>query len=257
MSDQRWQAVQEIWRTNQWLYVLTGFVAGVAVGPLLNLIQTVPGEISGNLIAELVGIGFTVLFIDRLYQRRERLRRQNETRERLIHEMGSPDNPTAVNAVRRLRTMGYLQNGTLRGMRMLYTNLEQANLFRADCREMNMANGNLHKANMVEANLCGTYLRNADLRNAKLMKADLTKAKLLHADCQGAVFAGAMLCNAELIEVDFRRANLHRADLKGAKLMGAKFDEFTILPDGSRWTPNTDIKRFFSTRHPDYYAVES
>lgn len=252
MSERRWQVVEKLWETNQWLYLLVGFGAGVAAFPLLNMVATVPGDLSGNLVAELIGIGFTVLFIDRLYQRRERLREEKKDREKLIQSMGSPDNATAVNAVRRLRSLGYIQNGTLRGMRMLYANLEKTNLFRGDCQEMNLGHATLTGANMVESKLCNAYLRNATLKDAKLMKSDLTGAKLLHADCEGTVFAGAKLRNAELIEVNFKRANLRRADLTGAKLMGATFDEYTILPDGTRWTPNADIKRFISTRHPDY-----
>lgn len=257
MTDQRWQNVQAIWRTNQWLYLLVGFAAGLLAYPALTVLRTVPGDLIQNLIAETLGIGFTVLIIDRIAQRRERYRREYERREHLIHDMDSPDNATAINAVRALRTLGVLQDGTLRGIRMLYSNLQRANLFRADLTDMNLSHAKLDGANMVEATLVNTRLRSASLQGTRLMQANLSGAKLHHAVLADANLKNAVLRNAQLQNVDFGGAVLTGADLTGAKIFGTEFDERTVLPDRTRWHPGVDMKRFIAQNHPDYWHPDN
>jgi uncharacterized protein YjbI with pentapeptide repeats len=57
------------------------------------------------------------------------------------------------------------------------------------------------------------------------------------------------------------RANLGEVNLGGANLQGAilkraNLDEFTILPDGTKWTPDTDMARFTDPDHPDFWRPE-
>ncbi len=87
----------------------------------------------------------------------------------------------------------------------------------------------LQGANLFEANLQGANLSEANLRGANLSEANLQGADLGMANLQG--------------------ANLCMANLRDAKLSHflsgrAKFDETTILPDRTKWTPNRDLRQF-------------
>ena len=46
--------------------------------------------------------------------------------------------------------------------------------------------------------------------------------------------------------------SLQGADLLGANLQGARFD-YTTLPDGTKWIPDTDMTRFTDPDHPDFW----
>jgi hypothetical protein len=51
-------------------------------------------------------------------------------------------------------------------------------------------------------------------------------------------------------------ANLSYANLQGAVLEDAELNETTILPDGTQWTPDTDLKRFTDPKHPNFWRSD-
>lgn len=189
--------------------------------------------------AELIGIVLTVLLIDELYRRRARAdekRREalavEQERQRLILQMGSPNNAFADEAARllRIRGWGYAKESTLHG----------ASLVKANLQGTNLAGVSLRRADLWYANLSGAILNQANLREANLGDASLHGATLHYADLRGARLKGA--------------------DLQEANLGWARFDEATILPDGSHWTPNTDLRCFTdrsSRRFWQGYGVEN
>lgn len=87
------------------------------------------------------------------------------------------------------------------------------------------------RANLREADLHAAYLRGASFENATLAGADLTGANLL-----GTIFTGA--------------------DLSQARLDGASYDGKTVLPDGTFWTPDTDMARFTDPSHPNFWRSD-
>jgi hypothetical protein len=95
-----------------------------------------------------------------------------------------------------------------------------------------------------------SMLRGADLRHARFHNAEITNANFVGADLRYASFAGANLRDANLQgadvwDVDFCGANLWGADLRGVRhIANARFDAETRLPDGSQWTPETDMQPF-------------
>jgi hypothetical protein len=92
---------------------------------------------------------------------------------------------------------------------------------------------------LEDGTLEGMSLAQANLQGAKLYKADLERADLSEANLQQVALYG----------VDLRGANLEAADLEEATyIQNALFDEDTILPDGSNWTPDRDLRQF---THPD------
>lgn len=89
--------------------------------------------LSANVSTELASIAITMLFVDALYQHRETEREKR----RLILQMGSPDNAFAQEAVRALRSRGWLGDGSLKIANLWGANLQGAiligaNLQRAD-----------------------------------------------------------------------------------------------------------------------------
>jgi uncharacterized protein YjbI with pentapeptide repeats len=62
------------------------------------------------------------------------------------------------------------------------------------------------------------------------------------ADLRGANLQGANLCGA-CLELQFN----------GAPFSEAKLDGATILPDGSKWLPDTDLRRFTDADHEEFW----
>ena len=93
-----------------------------------------------------------------------------------------------------------------------------------------------------------------DLSGANLSRCDLSGVDL-HSVCfAGAFFGGseldhanlsnATLCHADMPACNLSYANLTGANLIGADLVGVRFDEETVLPDGTIWTRGTDMAHF-------------
>jgi hypothetical protein len=68
---------------------------------------------------------------------------------------------------------------------------------------------------------------------------------------------GANLHGAALKGVRLQGADLRGANLEKALLDGAEFDENSVLPDGSNWTPEADLKRFIDPKHPAFWRSEN
>jgi uncharacterized protein YjbI with pentapeptide repeats len=143
-----------------------------------------------------------------------------------------------------------LRDATLDGTNLTWAILTWSNLQRASLIETILIGANLQRANLVQAKLTG-----ADIRGAKLTWADMVLATVTDADLRGADLRGANMDRANLNGANLCGAELERADLRGARLRGAllegakinsttKFDEQTILPDGSRWSQTVDMATY-------------
>jgi uncharacterized protein YjbI with pentapeptide repeats len=75
----------------------------------------------------------------------------------------------------------------------------------------------------------------------------------LDANLQGANLFNANLERANLWKANLEGAILWRANLEGANLIATRFDEEKILPDRSKWTPDTDMRRFIDPEHDDFW----
>jgi hypothetical protein len=185
-----------------------------------QLLHKIFQDFYSNVATELASIALTVLIIDRLNQHRA------EERERasLILQMGSPDHAFAIEALRMLNASGWLERGALRGAQLNRANLEGAHLHHTSLVGAHLAWANLHKA----------LLTNSDLRHVTLQSANL----------EGVCFRGANLAGA----------NLNEADMSGAHIDAmTRFDDETILPDCTYWTPGTDMQRFTDPQHHDFW----
>jgi hypothetical protein len=200
-----------------------------------------------------------------------------------------PDLEEAVGSAKRAQASGdalaYLEN--------LSDIVDSANLAYGNCLgEIARSSDALAGVNLNDSNLEGANLSGANLQGAELYFVDLDGADLSYANLQAAIFPkshmqadlhganlqaarfnwanlqGASLKVADLRGANFNVADLQAADLTGANLQGADlswarledavlsdttFDETTILPDGTNWTPNTDMARFTDRTHPHFW----
>lgn len=125
-------------------------------------------------------------------------------------------------------------------------NLQDAWLGEANLRYAKLTSANLHGAELGDCTLEHSNLANANLGEAKLKKADLRRASLYDAELEQACLDGADLCGSYLLY----------ANLRDASLQETRFDEATVLPDGTNWTSNTDMSRFTEAQHPDFAAYD-
>ena len=213
--EDRQRQIDKIWRDNRWLWLLPGLVIGFLIGLPIRLGDAPTDWFISNLWPEALGMTFTVFFIDRLYSRREQRQKILGMKTQLMREARSTVNPIAVNAINEMRALGWLngRHGLLK-----------------DCE-----------------------LSNANLENANLSGANLESANLWFANLQGAVLQVTSLRNAWLEAANLKGADLWQSSLENARLKNALFSETTILPDGSKWTPDVDLQCFTKSDHPDFW----
>lgn len=194
--------------------ILVG-VLGYFQGPIAYVAHLTDFYI--DIRSELIGIGITVLIIDNVIE----MYRRRAEKERLILQMGSPDNGFAIEAVRQLRQRGWLYDGSLK-----WANLGNANLKGVYLSEASLQEANLDGANLILANLEKANLQRAKMRGARLIRASLIEANLFLANLQ----------EANLKDADLEKANLRGAKLRGAVLGSANLKGAT-MPDGKIYDP--------------------
>jgi uncharacterized protein YjbI with pentapeptide repeats len=197
-------------------WVLLGLAVGALVSSLLGVLPT--GDWTGlalNLGAEMAGALVTYLLLQLVIGRREW---SEAKKAELIAQLGSSVKDVAIAAAEELHREGWLHDGSLQRANLWGANLPGANLEKADLQEAILVKAILEEACLDKANLQGAHLNEANLQGTAL---------------QGANLAGADLQGAILLK---------------ANLQGTGFDGNTILPDGTNWTPDTDINRLTSRK---------
>jgi hypothetical protein len=205
-----------------------------------------------NMSTEMFGAILTFVLIERIVGGREKRREKEEAiqrekekqleaiqqeKSRLIRQMGSQVKSEAIRAVEEMWQQGWLKDGSLCGAFLNKSNLAGANFWDADLRGVW---------------LCDTKLQGTDFYNAKLQEANLRMARLDRARLTYCNLKSADLAEAQLHGTDLRQANL-----EGVRLVYANFDENTILPDSSNWTPDTDLHRFTDPSHPKFWRSDN
>jgi len=152
-----------------------------------------------------------------------------------------------------------LRGVCLRGANLVRADLQRANLLSvdlrgavliaADLRKANLESSRLDEADLTEVRLNDARLTQANLHLAVLRKAWLIKAALRDATLQGAILTeanleGACLQGVDLRWADLRGGRLFEADLREVSLDETRFDEHTVLPDGTQWTTGTEWSKF-------------
>ena len=241
-----------------WFYALIVGLAALCIGIWIGASLFADRDGYGmNLFTEFIGIGVTVLVIDRLRVFRDRETLKETLKRQLIRDAGSQLNVTAIAAVDRIRAEGWLtgDSGILQGANLGNANLERADLSDANLKGARLFGANLKTACLIKANLSDADLRGAIMKHAELIEADLQSAKLQAAEMQRTNLLRAHLRNANMTEANLAHAQLRECNLQGADLSIAILHEARLR--------NTDLRGaylcgailqnrdFHSVRFPD------
>lgn len=157
-----------------------------------------------------------------------------------------------------------LEYASLRSANLRGANLSEARLFASLMESTDLSGANLEMANMQRIYLAAANLRHSNLRGADLRHAAGYNIDFSSADVEGATldfalldfpnFSGSNLSGASLTYANLQGANFQGADLRGTNLResnlvavlmeGALFSAETVLPDGTTWSPDSDLGRF-------------
>ncbi len=274
--ENRWQTIREIWNTNQWLYLFAGAVIGLFTYPLLEWLFRDALSFLQSLLPSIITVIGVVGLMEHLNRRRDTQNGIQNLQNALIRQAGSPVHSIAKDALYNLGKQRWL--GRDRGTKeksdidslIENANLRHANLHRLHLNHINFSGSDLFGINLRYASLFAAKLDNAtlrmanmhnvNLREASLTHADLWYAKMFNADLGYADLRYSKLGGADLTDANLRYANLCGATLENAvfrtRLKGARidettiFDETTILPDGSFWSPDRDMAEFGAETRP-------
>jgi len=197
-----------------------------------------------NFSTEMIGAVITFVLLEVLLTGRREKEAEKREKERLILQMGSPFNESAVEATRQLSAHGWLFDGSLKGGDFSYANLAGVNL-----QEANLVEAFLARANLIGANLQSANLANAILMYSDLKGANLAGSSLANTDLHGANLSNVKLAYTLLPDTNFSEANLFKANMVGSRLTEATLEELkhakslegitlpdgTILPNGNMW----------------------
>lgn len=269
MAENRWQEIRQIHTDNTLFYQIGGGLLLVLIGILIGAVLFSNDSGYGtNIYTEILSVGLTILVLDRLNHRRERrdiARREQERKtdaltqlqEQLVREAGSPVYAVAITAADALRKYGWLGRQVEHDTHALlkYADLSHADLHGAQLNDANLQNAtltqiNLSGASLARANLGGASLQDANLSQAYLVGATLSNASIMLTNLSGASLGSANLRGADLRSADFRGVDFFSHVYGGATLHDAliqkstKFDETTILPDGTNWSTGRDLAEF-------------
>ena len=164
----RWLRIRQIHHEYSYFYQILGglvlILIGIFIGVILFSDESHLIKNKGywtNVFTEVLGIIATIAVLNRFAERRA----TRQEKRRLILQMGSPDNATAIEAVRILRSEGWLEDGSLKGAYLDSANLEGANLYGANLERVSLSFANLKEATLAESNLKRASLNSADLQD--------------------------------------------------------------------------------------------
>ncbi|MEO0564317.1 MAG: pentapeptide repeat-containing protein [Chloroflexota bacterium] len=271
--------------------VWSAFGIGVFIGALLaaSLSGVWDGQLLRALLPHVITAVVVYVLVDQTYLRRYSATQSQELRTRLLQQVAGQSNHLAMQGIRDMRTHGWLtgEDGLLAGSDLTNADLHDIDLSNAQLTGVRLGGATLHGANFTEAamkdaelfsasmkgavfigadlsgaNMFGAKLTRATLREAKCAGADFSYAAMDTADCDGVDFSEAKLLSTTLRGTGLRGANLRGAtltntDLMNADLTDAQLDQTTILPDGTTWTPQTDLGRFTDSDHTDFWRSAS
>jgi hypothetical protein len=201
---------------------------------------------------ELIGAILTTILLVIVIGTYENKVAQERLKELLLYQLDSPDNETALYAVRRLRENGWIEDGTLQGIRLWAADLQNADLRGARLDDAYMLEVNLENASLSEASLTHANLSAINLRGADLRKANLGGAILYAADLEGAYLESANLTDAILTEANLENAVFH---YKYTSIHWATLDG-VHLPDGQYWSPETIMAIYTDPQYPGFWRSD-
>lgn len=235
-TKKRWQQIRQALGTGEIGYGLLLILIGALLGRFLLF----PGDggYNTNLYTEALSVTLTILVLNKLADQRS----ERELKESLLARAKSRNNAVAVGAIDEIRAKGWLGGNS--GL------LKASHLYLADLQKADLRNANLSSTKLWLVNLTGAILEEVNLLCANLEATNLSGAYLW-----GANLSGAVLHEANLSGANLKEANLSGAYLRNANLEDVTWNDQTILPDGTKWTAETNMAQFTDVEHPQYQTI--
>jgi|GEM_PF-1559993 len=149
-----------------------------------------------------------------------------------------------------------LERANLQDVLFQFANLKGAILLQANLEVAFLRDANLEDVILVNSNLQNTMLERVNLQGANLTGAELQGANLTGANLQGANLTGANLQGADVRWANIENSSLRQADLRGSNLRESNLLNINpidlILPYGSQWIYDIDMRKFTDLDHPEY-----
>jgi uncharacterized protein YjbI with pentapeptide repeats len=210
--------------------LILGFgVANLSVAALMQRsnLEEFFHSLATNLGTELIGLAVTVLIIDSLYRQLQ----ENQVKAKLIRDLSTTDNVSALKAVRELKENGWLSDGTLRGADLSTANLQGAHLVKAKLDGARLQGANFKGSILISVSMKGADLRNIDLDESIILDSNFSEVDL---------WAGKFN-NSKLGKVNFEKSHLVGVSFKGAKIKDCNFQE-SRYGLSTRWPEAFDPK---------------
>lgn len=195
-------------------WMLISLTAGVLIVPFLDLFIRDVNQLILQFYPEIVGIGFTVLFLNRIYEKR-RKQEQAERDQKQTDEQWKRDQSQQVSILKGENIVVKRQP--------IIDHMKAQDLFKRFVQ-----------------------LDNTDLREADLWSCNMENAQLVNATLLGAVMRATNLQNAMLHNANLLGAVMIDANLEGAYLVKA------TLPDDTKYTSDTNMGKFTDSTHPEF-----
>jgi uncharacterized protein YjbI with pentapeptide repeats len=176
-------------------------------------------EYYANLSCELISIAITILLIDYLYEKKEK----GATKKRLLRELGSEDRGFTSRALKELKELGSLTDGSLIGLDLSKANLSGLDFSNANLSKVNFENALLNGTVFKSANLDGTILNGAEMREANLENCSFTNTKMKKCNLYG-----ALLNNSKITNVDLMKSNLELSELIDVIIIDTKLEDANL-----------------------------
>ena len=249
-------------------YRISGGLALVILGIWIGSLIFSDGYAT-NVYTELLSVVATILVLDQINQWRDR----RALKERLFNEVKSPAVGQATAALAWLRRDNWIQSDSFKNADLQNVNWSNAYLGELNFEKTNLRGANLQNVTNENSDddednrWRSTTFNHANLQLTKLQDAKLALASFRQADLYASDLSGAYLRDVDLRFANLRRARLHGTVLTNANLSGANLflasienNKWTyldgtreaILPDGTTWTPDTDMEKFSNPEHPDF-----
>lgn len=189
-----------------------------------------------GMIFDLLVIGILLVWLNKVGERRLRIRRYQEEVDDFRHWINEEASFRIAGDIKRLNKDGvfsidlyncHLKNVNLNYVNLTNSNMNYINLEDSSLQNANLSNVRLNQANLQNAKLQGAKMKNAQLSGANLqfttpIKADMSGSNLIKAKLKGAVMIDCILSDSMLAGADFTDANLFKTDFRGAKGLTAE-----------------------------------
>ncbi|RUT71733.1 pentapeptide repeat-containing protein [Flavobacterium cupreum] len=176
-------------------------------------------EIYANLSCELMSIAITILLINYLYEKRE----ESNNKRRLIRELGSEDKGFTSRALKEIKELGYLVDGTLNGADLSSANLEGLDFTGANLQNVNFSKARLTNSIFKGVQFEGVRLDGAEARQCNFERSVFNNVSLKGSNLYSAIFIGCQISNA-----DFLKAKIEQTEFIDSKIENSKFEDSVI-----------------------------